>query len=504
MLKKIIYNILMLNLSLAFIGCSDFLEPEMKGATNIDMLLSTEKGIQTAMNGVYEPLIGLYKSNMSVLTDQASDDGWTWRFEQNVDLFIMSPEHQTISSVWKGHFDGIGRANVVLDNLINIKDFKDEKTRNYIEGQAKFMRAFYYFNLVRLFGGVPILEHSIKTIDDTQIPRSSIQEVYVFIKTNLDEAEKLLPEEFSGDANFENGRPTKYTVNALKALVHLELGEWEQVVASTDKIIGKGELLKDYAKNFNGTAENGNQSLFEVQYGGVTTSTTTGISSFYAPTAAPYSGGSNILPTDDSFEGTGGGITTGNGFVQLFDDRPEDNRKNVILSTYGLPNFIDANKPDGSLYFVNKYYNSVDPRGKSTWNFPLIRYAEILLAKAEALNELKYESNGEALNLVNMIRENAGLSKLLGTEYTTQETFREYIMKERRIELAFECKRFFDLNRRGILQSAIQLQMDYMGVKFPENKLITHPITKKRYYLYPIPSTEFVNNALLGEQNPGY
>ena len=103
-----------------------------------------------------------------------------------------------------------------------------------------------------------------------------------------------------------------------------------------------------------------------------------------------------------------------------------------------------------------------------------------------------------------MIRENAGLSKLLGTEYTTQETFREYIMKERRIELAFECKRFFDLNRRGILQSAIQLQMDYMGVKFPENKLITHPITKKRYYLYPIPSTEFVNNALLGEQNPGY
>jgi hypothetical protein len=202
--------------------------------------------------------------------------------------------------------------------------------------------------------------------------------------------------------------------------------------------------------------------------------------------------------------GTGGGPSSGGGFVQAFDDRPEDHRKDVILSTYGLPNFIDGSQPDGSLYYVNKYYNTADPVGKSIWNFPLIRYAELLLAKAEALNEKGYIAGGDAFALVNQIRAQAGLTAITSAEITSQADFRVYVRKERRIELGFECKRYFDLNRWGILQSTIQPQLDFLKLKFPQTKVITHPITGKPYYLYPIPATEFVNNAKLGEQNPGY
>ncbi|MEX0882407.1 MAG: RagB/SusD family nutrient uptake outer membrane protein, partial [Cyclobacteriaceae bacterium] len=138
------------------------------------------------------------------------------------------------------------------------------------------------------------------------------------------------------------------------------------------------------------------------------------------------------------------------------------------------------------------------------WNFPLIRYAEILLNRAEALNEIGYQADGEAFELLNEIRIIAGLPALSAVDLPNQEAFRDRLRDERRIELAFENKRFFDLNRYGILKDVIQSQMEYTGLSFPQQRLVAHPITGKEYFLYPLPSIEFVNNAQLGEQNPGY
>jgi hypothetical protein len=482
-------------------GCTGFLELEMKGSTELKQLISTEQGMLTAVNGIYQPLQPLYKGPMQRITDLASDDGWTWRNELEPDLFIVEQGFTFTATIWQQHYLGIGRANVVLDYIDDVTDYTSDKSKSYFSGQAKFMRAFYYFNLVRLFGGVPVLEHQVNTLDEAQVKRSSIAEVYALIENDLADAEQLLPDKYIGVGS-EAGRPTTYSASALKVLVHLEKEEWEKVIEAADKVIEKGVLI-DYAKNFNGTAENGSQSFFEIQYGGVTGSTTTSLSTFYAPSATP-SGSALILPTDDRLNGTGGGPSSGGGFVQVFDGRPEDKRKNVILNTYGLPNQIDASQPDGSLYYVNKYYNTVDPVGQSTWNFPLVRYAEILLAKAEALNERAYIPNGEAFTLLNQLRENAGLVPLSSEEAPTRESFRNYIRAERRIELSFECKRYFDLNRWGIMQNVIQPQLDYLNLKFPDNKMIQHPVTGKDYFLYPLPATEFINNARLGEQNPGY
>lgn len=176
----------------------------------------------------------------------------------------------------------------------------------------------------------------------------------------------------------------------------------------------------------------------------------------------------------------------------------------MTINHYGLANFIDPSQPDGTLYYVSKYYNTVDPRGVSTWNFPLIRYAEVLLILAEALNEDGYVADGEAFDHLNEVRVNAGLPALTATDLTDQNAFRNAVRKERRIELSFEAKRYFDLNRWGILKENIQDQMDFLGLTFPSQRLIKHPITGRDYHLYPIPSIEFVNNAKLGLQNPGY
>ena len=499
-MTRFIINILLLaGIMVLPAGCSGFLEPEMKGSTDLKQLISTEQGMITMVNGMYQPLQPSYKNPMQRLTDLASDDGWTWRNELEPDLFIVEASFPFSATIWQQYFRGIGRANVILDNLDEVKDYTSTNQKDYFEGQALFMRAYYYFHLVRLFGGVPIFLNQIGSIDDAQQPRASIQEVYVQIINDLNNAERLLPTEYTGGAGMETGRPTTYSASALKTLVYLETENWDGVIESSSKVIGTGNLI-NYANNFNGTSKNGPQSLFEVQFGGTTDALTTSISSFYAPTS--YSGSALILPTDDSFNGGGGGPSSGGSFVQAFEEN--DTRKDVIMATYDLPNFIDASKPAGSLFYVNKYYNTVNTVGRSTWNFPLIRYAEILLAKAEALNEKGYVAEGEAFSLLNEVRENAGLKALTSGDAATREDLSAYIRNERRIELSFECIRYFDLNRWGIMQPVIQRQLDYLNMTFPQRKLITHPITGKAYFLYPIPETEFVNNARLGEQNPGY
>lgn len=480
-------------------SCEKILQPKPRGQVALENLLTTQEGIITAVNGAYEPLMGLYNGITQRLTDLAGDDGWTWRNELEPDIYVVDPNFLHSQNVWIAHYRGITRTNTVLDHLQNVEDFEGDEIRNAVEGQAKFLRAFYYFNLVRLFGGVPLILNEVKSREDAELPRASIPEVYARIKTDLEDAVSLLPVSYSGEAGMDKGRATAYAAGALKALVHLELEEWDEAAAATEGIMGHGSLLDNYADYFNGSSENGPGTLFEVQYAAISGSASN-LSNFFAPST--FRGSALILPTDESFAGTGGGPSSGNSFVQEFE--PGDLRKDVIIRHYDLPNFIDASRPAGSLFYVNKYYNTSDPVGLSSWNFPLIRYAEVILARAEALNENGYIADGEAFELLNAVRVKAGLAAFSSADLPGQDAFRGAVRQERRIEFAFEAKRYFDLNRWGILETAIQPQLDFLHLKFPSEKTITHPTTGKKYYLYPIPSTEFINNAQLGEQNPGY
>ena len=484
-------------------SCKKILSPKLQGQIALSNLVQNQSGIMTVVNGVYAPLIGLYNGPMERLTDLASDDGWTWRNELEPDLFIVTPTFVHSTTVWTNCYQGIDNANVVLANVDDVQDFSSTVLKNSVKGQAFFMRALYYFNLVRLFGGVPLITKQVILRSDAEQPRASIKDTYMQIQSDLDSAVALLPTSYNNSTNMEIGRPTTYSASALQALVYLETNDWNNVVTSADVVINstKFNLLANYADNFDGKSENGPQSLFEIQYSGTSPSTSSSISSFYAPTA--FQGSALILPTDDSLYGGGGGPSSGGqSFVQAIENG--DSRKNVIIATYNLPNFIQASRPSGSLYYVNKYYNTSEPVGRSSWNYPLIRYAEILLAKAEALNEIGYAPDGDAFSLLNQVRTNAGLASYTSTDLPNQDAFRQALQHERRIELSFECKRFFDLNRWGILGSSVQPQLNHLNLTYPANREITDPFSNKKYFLYPIPATEFVNNAKLGEQNSGY
>jgi hypothetical protein len=481
-------------------GCDSILSPEPQGLITVDKLFSSESGIITAVNGAYQPLQGIYKGELLRITELGSDDGWIWRKEVEPDIFIIDQTYGGIQGVWADHYTGITRTNTILNRIGKFEGFTSETLKKSLTGQAKFLRAFYYFNLVRLFGGVPLILDEVVSRGDAEQPRASIQQVYDQITADLTEAIQLLPNDNTAKNGNQAGTANAKSAQALLVLVNLELEKWDKVVSSSTDLVKSGMLLSNYAANFNGTQENGNHTYFEVQYGGVAGATTSNLSNTYSP--PDYGGAAAILPTDDDLKGKGGSLSSGNGFMQLFE--AGDRRKAVLVQNYGLTNFIDPSKPKGSLFFVNKYYNTVDPRGLSTWNYPLIRVSEILLARAEALNEMGYVADGEAFELLNRIRLNAGLSKLTAGELPNQEKLREAIRKERRIELAFEAKRYFDLNRWGLLEASVQKQMDFLKLTFPKNKVIVHPITKKSYYLNPIPSIEFTNNAKLGTQNPGY
>ena len=489
-------------IGILFYNCSKILEPEPEGQVALDALLSTEEGLITGVNGIFQPLHSIYGGTMVQMAGRSSDDTWTWRKETESDIFNIDEAFGLIETTWENHYRGITRANTVLERLPLVESFSSDEMRRYIEGQSKFMRAYYYFNLVRFYGGVPLLVNEIKTPADAELPRSSIQEIYTQIKLDLGDAITLLPTAYSGGSGKEVGRPTKYAALALMATVNLELEEWEGVVSNTTEIIGKGRLLENYADNFNGSQENGAGSIFEVQYGGETRATTINSRGTYSP--PDLQGGAANLPTDDTWNGEGGSLSSGNGIVQEYE--PGDKRKDVTLAGYDLDNFLFPDQPKGSLLYINKFFNEVDqPITQSTWNFPIIRYADVLLMRAEALNEIGYTPNGEAFDLLNEVRVNAGLGGHDALSLTTQQEFREALIKERRIELAFESKRYFDLNRWGILRDKIQFQMDIKGeLTFPSNRLIQHPITGKSYFLYPIPLVEFSNNANLQEQNPGY
>ncbi|MEO9510971.1 MAG: RagB/SusD family nutrient uptake outer membrane protein [Flavobacteriaceae bacterium] len=497
-MKNIKQILFFIGLAFFSTSCEKILEPEPQGEISLDALFSSEENAITAINGVYNPLPPIY-GNLLTTAVLASDDCWTWRNSPEPDIYIVEQSYGVSIDLWTLYYNGATRANTVLDGITDVPSWSSDEMPLLIEGQAKFMRAFYYFNLVRFYGGVPLLTKSIESVEDAKLPRASVVEIYDQIKADLNDAINLLPASYAGGNGMEMGRPTQYAAQILLAYVYLEIEEWAAAANAAEAIIGNGTLL-DYADYFNGTNENGAGTLFEVQYTGPGLGTSAPQNASFAP--PEFNGSALNLPTNDDLNGTGGGPSSGNGIVQAYEDG--DLRRDVSLAAYDIPNFIDPSQPDGTLFYVNKYFNPDVVINENDWNVPIYRYADALLVAAEALNEQSYVPDGSAFTYLNEIRTKAGLDALTSADLTGQASFRAAVRQERRLEFAFEYKRFFDLNRWGILESTISVQLEFLGLTFPSSKTSAHPITGKDYYLYPIPDVEFLNNPNLGEQNPGY
>ena len=499
MFKNNIYTILLIGTMVLTLSCEDVLEPAPEGQIRVEDLFSNEENAITAMNGVYNVLPGLYSGgSVPRLADQGSDDGWHWRAEVEVDDYSGVTSDGGIQRIWTDCYTGITRANTVLNGIPEVPIWSSNEMPNIMEGQAKFLRGFYYYHLVRLFGGVPLIAEVIMNIEEAQLPRASLESVYNLMKSDLTDAINLLPTAYSGGRGQEAGRATKYAAQTLLAYVHLELEEWAQAESQANAVIGQVSLL-NYADYFNGTNENGAGTIFEIQYAAPGAGRSNGVDGTFAP--PEFNGGAAILPTDDNLNNLQNRPNTGNGFVQAYEEG--DLRRDVTLATYGIANFLDPSQPDGSLIYVNKYYNASVQPGESPWNLPVLRYPDPLLIAAEALNEQGYVADGTAFEHLNTVRTNAGLTPLTSADLPTKEDFTTALRQERRMEFAFEFRRLFDLNRWGILASAVGLQLELAGRTFPTARTSAHPITGKNHFLFPIPLVEFLNNPNL-VQNPGY
>ncbi|GHT10457.1 membrane protein [Bacteroidia bacterium] len=404
---------------------------------------------------------------------------------QEIDNFSYSSVNDLINNIWLGCYDMVSVANHAIHEMPKFEAaLLSAENRQYArecQGEAKVLRAYAYFNLVRLFGRVYIADTIYQADELANLPQRSAQEIYDFIEKDLQEAIAVLPQDYGKEWA---GRINRYTALALKAKVHLYQSEWDSVAACAGKVIASGryDLMSNYRDVFRSKGENSEESLFEIQ------SSTLGRSVGEATYLeyAFYQGPRGNSPTN--MQGWGFCVPS-QPLIDFLNTRGDTKRAEVILmkagETYeGSPiKLVDGNP----LYYNGKVFS---PPSENTWtyngygfgyNVRVLRYADVLLMYAEALvrGGIDPQSAATAAEALNAVRDRVDLSPLAATL--------DNILDERRAELALEEDRFFDLVRSGRAPTVL-------GSK---------GFTAGKNEVYPIPSKQLQLNTKM-TQNAGY
>lgn len=490
-MKKII-SIILLSTGL-FAACTK-LEVTPTSFITKENFFKTQDDAAASVTAVYaalniDPLDqSLFGRNLYFLTDMGSDYAVAGASAINPNVRAISglthdANTDRVQVAWRQVYNAINRANVAIDNIPKVQAVETIKTR--LVNEAKFIRALVYFHAVRLWGGVPLVLHEPTSIDieTLKVGRASVDEVYTQIIKDLTDAESL-PSTYSGT---DLGRATAGAAKALLVKVYLTRKDWTKASAKAKEVTTGTfgyDLFQNFADVFNKNKKNGKEHIFSVQ--------------FEPNQAGNGSSGSTFMRT--SFSGFGttepADIISD---VKLFYDIYEtgDTRRDV---TYAKQLF---NPATGQPYtfpkpLFRKYLDTTNLANGSNVaiNFPLIRYADVLLSLAEAINE-QGAPTAEAYEALNKVRRRA-FGKPINTpdvsvDYAnlTQTTFREAIYEERKKEFVQEGQRWFDLVRWGRLVSEVKKVAAKSGVSDRNN-------------LYPIPQSERNINPEGLPQNPGY
>jgi hypothetical protein len=350
----------------------------------------------------------------------------------------------------------------------------DTALKSRLLAEAKFMRGFYYFTLVRLFGGVPLILQETTSLNDLAVARATADEVYTQIIADFSAAEIVLPLTYTGA---DAGRATRGAAKAFLAKVYLTRADWPNAATKSKEVMDLGVygLWDNFADAFALSNKNGKEAVFEVQAVGGGLGEGSYMQGYMRPNFDRVNG----------IAGFGDDPVTANLYNTY---RVQDKRRDVTIKLYTPTGTPPAPASVTFPAYVHKYLDpSATANGEGSNNFPIIRYADVLLMYAEALNE-QAAGNVDAYDAVNSIRKRAGLEDFPVT--LSQDQFRDSVLLERRLELAFEGHRWYDLVRTKRLISAMQAQ----------NSSIT---VAERNYLYPIPQTERDVNKNL-TQNPLY
>ena len=464
----------------------DFLDRAPISQMNGNNFYKTAEDMKNALSAAYGGLQygGLYYSSMHIIGDLRSDNTEITNPAAGTDMVAVDNFQNLAttsisSTTWAGHYQAIQSVNIVIEKIEAVP--MDAALKARYTAEAKFLRGLMYFNLVRIFGDVPLVT---KVINNPQegytYGRNPSAEVYAQIITDLSEAEAVLPHEFTGA---DIGRATKGAAAALLGKVYLTQKRWDLAAPQLKKVIdnvglNKYQLMPTYAGVFGIANENNRESIFEVQFKKGSNNEGSPFTNQFAPigsgTAVVSIGnplGQNI-PTADM-----------NNAYEVNDARKAASMRNSYV--------LGANTVQHN--YIVKYQGVPAANLDSDNNWIVLRYADVLLMYAEALNEQGYVADGLAFTYLNQIRTRAGLAiktsnnANLALRVANQAAFRLAIEQERRVELAFEGHRWFDL-----------IRTDRAVTVMASKGIQAHQV------LFPIPQSQIDINPGLIKQNPGY
>lgn len=477
------YTFLLTTVVLA--SCSEgFLDLKPISTATTENFYRTADDFKNALNGGYAGLqAGGITGNSYVFGEISSDNtvavaSGSVTDQDEFDRFYIKTTNPFISGRWNDSYSVIARYNTILERIGGVT--MDETLKNRYIAETKFLRGIVYFNLVRTFGDIPLILKPVATPDEGYAyGRTPAAEVYAQIEKDLTDAEAVLPVAYPAA---DIGRATKGAAKAFLGKVYLTQRKFAPAAAKLKEVIDLGvyDLLPSYADVFKVSNKNNKESVFDVQYksGGA------GEGNGWPNAFAPQNSGNAVI----AFGGDGNNQPTLD-IVNAYE--PGDLRKDVSVAT-SYTNAAGQVIPDR---YIKKYYDVPVAKGDNGNNIPLIRYADVLLMYAEALNETAYQSAGEAFTMLNKVRTCAGLPAKTGANTPTQAAFRLAIEQERRVELAFEGHRWFDLVRTGRAIPVLNSKKDQIRLvaELTENNLV-----------FPIPQSQIDINREKIQQNPGY
>lgn len=465
-------------------GCNDELDIEPRDAQSEQDYLNNPANAVNLINGVYNKLLdfNMYSFSWIGITSITSDDadkgstaGDTGTDKHKMDALTFSSSDLSFNDVWEGRYEGIYRANNAIFYLDRLQI--DAALKNRLVAEAKFLRALWYFDLVRCFGGVPIVTGNIdlndtETIIEVVFKRKTKAEVYAQIETDLMEAIPALPLKSQYTAA-EMGRATKGAAQALLAKVYLYQEKWLDSFNMAEQVIGSGQygLLPNYAHVWREVGENGSESIFEVQ-----ATANLGIVDYtnvQGPRGTPDLGWGFNTPSESLV----------NSYL------PGDLRRDATILFSG--NVLWDGFVTPSTWTNPRYnYKAYQSQTQETWigkgvtgkNLRILKYSDILLIRAEAAFRLG--NLDEAEDRLNELRLRTGLGDV-ATPITLQT-----ILNERRWEMAMEHDRWFDLVRTGTAAAAMAAN----GKTFIVG---THEV-------FPIPAAQVTASGNRLAQNFGY
>jgi hypothetical protein len=523
-MKKNYYNItnrtsflLLLLVAFNLFSCSKKLEENVFSQVAVDQFYKTEDQAQLALNGVYgntlwnDPyrdaqLITLGDVTAGTLIGGGSANGSGDRsgISNEWNTYSWTPDAIELITCWNSFYQTINWDNTLIDKLEASSIPATAKAK--IDGQAKFLRAFFYFNLVELFGGVPLYIHGTSDLSEAYKPRNTVEEVYTQITADLKQAQTELSPFNAGDQAI--GKATSASATALLAKVYLQQRNWQKAAEEAKKVMDMNyfTLMADFENIVNPDFQNGKENIFSIQFGGNANSSSqlyqTRLIYLFGPPAQTLSNGTNI-----QFH-TLKDLVIFQARKEFFNSTPDNYRKWWTMRDK-MPYYYKGGVSAANLVmdtvkmyapFLTKFHRIVLSTGtlREGVNFPLIRYSDVLLAYAEALNESNNGPTQAAYDAINTVRHRA---RAAGTPMQqpesvypdlsnlSKEQFTDAILSEYAREFAGEGHYRYDLLRHDRL--------------ITNAKALGISAAAEKHKLFPIPAIQISRNKSL-TQNTGY